>query len=306
MIHKIPLSKIILLYLLSTSPLLAVRPDLSHDAKYFVNPEYWTMNDPNALDDYITYQQWDVFSNVPNHPTETHAYIVKPLGLALPTLLPEYPGFFSSSGFYALGGDYAINADIYNHTTAPTNLGTHVIVQIACTKSRDGTIEDPNTPLGIFVNSIKCMTHDNQPINGGANIDALRVDDIASYINYEIYGGLLIIVQEVIAEFYLPNYRGDIRIHSDIKNHGAVLQVRVDTCLTPNAMPITPIPGPYDINDDNMVDLSDLALFINNFGHDACVGFEGCGGSDFNIDSNVDLIDFLLLSTKWLIGVHIQ
>lgn len=285
----------------------AVPPTLPNEATYFVGPNGW-----NAGDIYSTYQEWDVFSPSPNPPDETSFYLSNPSGLVSPSLLPESPGFFSSMGFYAFSGNYSFYADIYNYgglsgAGAPAGYGTHVIIQTLVTLNTDGYEGgDPNNPVGLFADSLRIVDFNDANLPGGSNVEAIRVDRICN-LNmasgghaWDVYG------EELIFEFFLPDYTGDFRIRADVVNHGNTKQMRIDTMLVTDAFEITPIPGPRDINDDNQVNLIDCARFSAQWLGVGCSGYEGCDGADFNLDGAVDVNDFVEFIEYWLEGVPIN
>lgn len=292
---------------LTTTALIAVPPTIENEAAYFVDPANW---DANSL--YTTYQEWDVFSPTPNPPNETGFYATNPAGLISPSLLPISPGFFSSSGFYAFSGNYSFKADIYNHGGTsgggvPAGYGTHVIFQVAASQNPDGTLQDPNIPIGIFHDTIRIVDLSDQPITGGSNAEALRIDRISNIVvptgNPIPDAGDEVFSEEIIAEFFLSNYVGDFRIIADAFIHCNTKQVQVDTLCAAGPVSLTPIPGPRDINDNNVVDFVDFSLLIGNWLNEGCEGYEGCNGSDFNLDGIVDLNDVHEFFYYWLEGV---
>lgn len=279
----------------------AVSPELDMEANYFVDPVFW-----QAGDMYTTYQEWDIFSPPPNAPNEDGFYNVNPSGLILPSLMPVSPGFFSSTGFYSFAGDYSFYANIYNHGgvsggDTPQGYGTHVVVQLDVTQNPDDTAGgDPNNPVGLFPESLCLMTLDDQEIEGGRNEQALRVDTVSRIIlpsgghAFDVYD------EELIYEFYLPDYTSDFRIRANVVNHGNVKQVQVDTVLVPNPFPVIPIPGARDINNDNAVDIADFAIFSAHWMESGDSSYESCGGSDFDLNGEVELYDLLEFTYFWL------
>lgn len=297
MIKQTGLSSLFVLALVSMA--MAVPPTLPNEASYFVEPVHWQTGDL-----YTTYQQWDIFSPTPNPPNETGFYQVNPAGLALPSAMPEAPGFFSTTGFYAFGGDYSFFLDIKNHggpsgAGAPDGHGTHVVFQALVTQV---PLSDPNDRVSLFVDSIRILDPNDDPIAGGSNAQTLRIDRIAN-INmaagghpFDVFG------EEIIAEFFLEDYSGDFRIRADVINHGNTKQLRVDTILTSQPYAEIPIPGPRDINDDDFVNYPDYALFVQNWMGTDCSGHEGCGGADFDLDGVVDWRDLMEFMNYWLEG----
>ena len=291
-----------LLFFLSTA-IFAVPPTLPNEASYFVDPNNW-----QAGDIYSTYQEWDVFSPPPNPPDEAGFYMANPAVLNSPSLLPESPGFFSTTGFYAFSNDYSFYIDIYNHggssgSGAPVGYGTHVIVQTMATTNPDGSEgDDSNNPVGLFPDSLRIVDFDDANIPGGGNDEALRVDRICSLKMASGGHAWDVYSEELIFEFFLPDYTGDFRIRADAVNHSNTKQVQVDTMLASEAFEITPIPGPRDIDDDNIVNFVDYAKFVSNWLGVDCAGYEGCGGADFDLNGTVDINDLIEFTGYWLEG----
>ena len=270
----------------------------AQDAVYFVDPNFWNVGDPNS-----TYQEWDVFtSTTGNNPDVGH--ITNPYGLTDPNLSVYPPGFVSgSANFYSFNGDYGISVDGYNHggssgAGAPAGYGTHVIVQTAATINGDPNV---GGPASVFSDSVQIVDFSDASIGGGSNTDALRVQEIWRGIVPSSWGDVT--QQEMIWEFFLPNYTGDFRVRLDNIVHCMFLQARIDSMIASEAYDITPAPGPYDVDGDGDVDFADFAFFAGHWREAGCgAASNWCAGADFDHDKSVGTEDLTDLAIRWLEG----
>jgi hypothetical protein len=192
--------------------------------QYFVQPAGWNVGDSDS-----TYQAWDTLTATTGN-LPTAGYITNPSIATNPTLNVSSPGFRTGSGnFYSFSGDYGIHADIPNHNVGGT-LGTHVIVQTAATT---------NNLVSVVAGSMKIVDTSGAALVGGSNgqalvsAAALAAGRVNSHMGSVGYG-----VQ--LWEFYLPNYSGDFRVRWTEVDASSFDQLRVDTFLSPNALPATP------------------------------------------------------------------
>ena len=269
---------------------------LAQDAFYFVDPNSWDIGDSDS-----TYQEWDVLVGTANNRPDL-GHVSNPASLPDPNLRVYPPGFVSSSAnFYSFNGDYSISVDIYNHggssgAGAPAGYGTHVIIQTAATVNRD-----PNDggPASVLVDSVEITDFNDAPVSGGSPAEALRVNEIWRGVVPSSWGDVT--QQELIWEFFLPDYTGDFRVRMDNIVHSMFKQIRIDSRLATKAYAITPAPGPYDLDSDGDVDFADLALFIDHWQQKDCtVENNWCGGADFDRDGSVDMDDLTALMTYFL------
>jgi hypothetical protein len=269
---------------------------VAQDALYFVVPNSWDIGDSDS-----TYQEWDVFVGTANNKPDL-GHVSNPASLPDPNLHVYPPGFVSSSAnFYSFNGDYNISVDIYNHggssgAGAPAAYGTHVIVQTAATVN-----DDPNAggPASVLVDSVEITDFNDAPIGGGSSGEALRVNEIWRGVVPSSWGDVS--QQELIWEFFLPDYTGDFRVRMDNIVHSMFKQIRIDNRLATSAYAITPAPGPHDLDDDGDVDYADLALFIDHWQQKDCTAENNwCVGTDFDRDGSVNMEDLAGFMTYFL------
>lgn len=197
---------------------------------HFVGPSGWSVGDAGS-----TYQEWDA-KTAGAGATPDVGYDVAGASLTGSTHSVKAPGFgpTSTSNYYAFGGDFGATADIYNHGGAG---GTHVIVQVGT--SLNGT-------TGVYADSLKLTDLSGVTLTGGANGDALQVDEIFFGTNIPSSFGP-VSYQELIYEFYLPGYTDDFRVDWDQVVHATIDTLRVDSKTTPQAYGITNVPEPASL-----------------------------------------------------------
>ncbi len=269
---------------------------LAQDAVYFVDPNSWDIGDPGS-----TYQEWDVLVGMMDNKPDL-GQVSNPASLPLPSLRVYPPGFVSSTAnFYSFSGNYGVSVDIYNHggssgAGAPAGYGTHVIVQTAATVNRD-----PNDggPASVLIDSVQITDFNDAPIVGGGSAEALRVNEIWRGLVPSSRGNVS--QQELIWEFFLPDYTGDFRVRMDNIVHSMFKQIRIDSRLAATAYAITPAPGPYDLDGDGDADYADLALFIDHWQQKDCTAENNwCDGADFGRNGSVDMEDLAAFTTHFL------
>ncbi len=276
---------IILIAVLSALCTSSVR---GQGAYYFLDPNGWFVGDFNS-----TYQEWDVLMESTDNKPD-FGYLTNPNGLPEPNLSVIAPGFVSSSAnFYSYEGDYAIEALIFNHggsygTGAPVGYGSHVIVQTAATINSDYDVS-------VYHNSLQIVGPNDETISGGSNSEVLQAKETWRGIVSSSWGQVT--QQELIWEFFLPNYTRDFRIKADVAIHSMFTQMRVDSIITQESYPLTPVLGPYDLNGDGIVNFQDYAVFSTDW-QDNC---DQCA-ADFNNDGWVDVLDLQDFLKHWLEG----
>jgi hypothetical protein len=219
---------------------------------HFVEPSGWTVNDPGS-----TYQEWDVKSasagNLPDH-----GYVVNPTGLTDPTHSVKTPGFKTgTNNFYTFSSHFGGIANISNHGGTG---GTHVFVQIGTSvNGNKSTYESygdgSHGPLveghgvGVFWDTLKIIDSNGTLIPGGNHLSALQIAEIY-YDNETNSSWSTVAYQELIFEFWLPNYTGDFQVNWDQCVHASIDTLRVDTMISDQAYPITQISPVSNIPDN--------------------------------------------------------
>ena len=130
------------------------------------------------------------------------------------------PGFASSSGgYYSFSDNYSVSANVFNHGGfsgggGPYGLsyGTRVLVQTAATVNED---TEKGGPASIFADSLQLVQHNGTFIASGDNASLLRLTDVSSEDLVPSPFGL-VNQQELIYEFWLPGYTGDIRVEFNL------------------------------------------------------------------------------------------
>ncbi|MCO6042905.1 hypothetical protein NG895_03195 [Aeoliella sp. ICT_H6.2] len=250
----------------------------------FEEPSGWSVGDAGS-----THQVWDYKTgsadNLPDR-----GYDVAGATLTEPTHSVLSPGFQSGTyNFYSFAGDYSAAADIYNHGGAAEGLGTHVMVQIGSSQNPD---EDslPGHGTGVYLESLQIVDLSDSPLTGGASDDALQVAEL-SYEDAVLTSFGEAQYQELVFEFWLPEYTGDFRINWNQKVHSTVDTLRVDTMIaeqtasggSPFFETVEYPPGDYD--QSGTVDIDDYTFWKSQFGTDNVA-------ADGNLDGVVDLADF--------------
>ncbi len=257
----------------------------------FVEPAGWSVGDEGS-----THQIWDQMYQ-PSGNTPDLAYVVNPAGIDVPTLNVNPPGFASGSGnFYSFGGNYSVFAELFNHTYGPS-YGTHVIVQTSATMNPD---EGSGGPASVFPDTIEIVRPNGDPIPGGGNANMLRSEVIWQRLAGSGFGEVTL--EEMIFEFYLPEYTGDYRVQWGEIVHSSFDSLRVDSMATETAFPITPLPPPVkgDYDGDLDVDLDDFMRFAECHSGPGVLSEDPfCLRFDFDSDEDSDLADFAAMTLVW-------
>ena len=215
---------LVALFVCLVAPVAAI----GSDAEHFEIPQHWSIS--NAL---TTYQEWDVLTMRSGN-TPDFGWSSNPAGLSQPTLSTASPAFVSgSANFYSFSGNYSIESVIFGHGGAggggtPAGYGTHVIVQTAASVYSDGG-------SSVFADSVRIVDVSGNAISGGANIEALRAEELWQGLRMSTMGEVT--QQELLWEFWLPGFTGDFKILADVSMHSMFMQMRVDTIAAPTAVP---------------------------------------------------------------------
>lgn len=208
----------------------------------FQEPAGWNVGDSNS-----TNQLWEAEPTsrflASNTPPDSSS--VNPNISSSPTLSVNVPGFVASSGgYYAFGGDFGIESDIYNHGGASgtgsygATYGTHVIVQTGATAN--AVIAQTNT--------MEVVQHSGLAITGGDNASLLQVDTLFTGVIELSFGPVS--YEELIFEFWLPGYTDDFSVQFVGNVHSSFQNMRVDSMIleaAPNGgspVPLTTAPVP--------------------------------------------------------------
>lgn len=203
-------------------------PSVGADATSFETPQYWSVGDA-----YSTYHGWDLLTAAAGN-TPDVGHVTTPSGLTASALSVVSPGFLAGSGnFYSFSGDYGVAATIFNHggssgSGAPVDYGTHVIIQTAATMNSD-------TNASVYADSLRLVTPLGGSILEGDNPSRLRFEELWVGDVTSAFG--TVTQQELVWEFFLPNYTGDFEILADVAIHSSFMEMRVDTMLAPQAIP---------------------------------------------------------------------
>jgi hypothetical protein len=226
----------------------------------FVNPIGWT----TGVTVGSTTQRWTADIDNPALTIQTN----KSKGPANPAMtdpvLAASVGVSGTGGYYSFGGNYSVNATIPNHGGTGTT-GTHVIIQTGATTT--GGIEGITPGFAPSTDPLDIPTYDpqgdwtggsvirssiqivdpvtNLPLTGGAAPLYVPVR-VSSNPNYPLFGGVF--YEEMIFEFFLPNYRGDFKVVFDETVHSAFRDIRIDSAIAPAAFassaPTAAVPEP--------------------------------------------------------------
>jgi hypothetical protein len=250
----------------------------------FQEPTDWTVGAPGstfnnweAAPDSINYLPAKEFSVSNTTPSLSSA---SPAISGISNLNVQSPGFKAGSGgYYSFSNSYIIFANIYNHggstgVGAPyaTGYGTRVIFQTAATT---------NTTLdfSIYQDSVEFLNLDNSPFPETRSPQLIGITEIFRQEGVETPFGPAE-QQELLFEYYLPEYSGDFRVRFRATMHSSFQEFRVDTLLVEEVT----IPGDFD--GDNDVDDIDLADWQASYGID--------GAADADEDGDSDGRDFLI------------
>lgn len=265
---------------------------LAQEDVAFVEPKFWDVGES-----FTTYQEWDVLSSVTGNRPDL-GYQTNPVLPNEPTLSALSPAIVTGAGaFYAFANDYAIEAKIFNHgAAAPAGAGTHVIIQTAATMNPDPAV---GGPASVYIDSLELRDPGTGlPLAGGANAEALSKAELWQGEVQSPFGAVQ--QQELIWEFFLPNYTGDFVIYADVIVHCQFRQLRVDTVNVAEAY--EPIPVTGDLNCDRLVDNEDIDAFVLALTNPTAyaAAFPSCyrNRADINGDmlvDNEDIDPFVLL-----------
>ena len=135
-------------------------------------------------------------------------------------------------------------------------LGTHVIVQVGTSL---------NGGVGVYTNTLEILDQSDAAISGGGNAKALQIAEIS--FKEDIFTSFgLADYQELIFEFWLPDYTQDFRIAWTNVVHSSFDTLRVDTIIAEelpgggSPFPFTTI-TPGDFNSDMVVDAADYTIW---------------------------------------------
>lgn len=257
------------------------------DAQFFAEPNGWSLGDPNS-----SYQEWDVLMQGTDNMPDVGS-LANPSRSFEPKLSVVAPGFVSSSAnFYSYSGEYSVDALVTSSLEVRTGYGTHVIVQTAANINSD-------IDTSVYIDSLEIVGPAGEPITGGGSGERLRAHEIWRGIVSSFWGQVT--QQEVIWEFYLPNYTGDFRVRADVAIHSRFSALRIDTMAAQQPFAVTSVLGPYELDGDGVINFHDYALFSA----DRQSGCSECA-ADFNNDGAVDDIDLRDFAKHWLEGNHIS
>lgn len=205
---------------------------------HFLEPCGWTVGDANS-----TFQEWDAnldFDNPENDfafftsgtPTsDTNANPTLSSDATMGVMNPGFPA--SSGGYYAFGGPYVVEADIFNHGgpsgtgSYADHFGTRVFVQTASTLSVGGVSVFPDEIVEEEIRGIEIVQLDGSLIAGGENQSKLQsvqlfLGPVATPIGIQDQ-------EELLFEFWLPGYTDDFRVKFDVQQHSSFQHLRVDS-----------------------------------------------------------------------------
>ncbi len=248
------------------------------DATSFVEPDNWSVGDA-----FSTYQEWDIYVSSVENPPDV-GYLADPPIVDPPTCSALPPGFLSSTNnFYAFGGDYTVEAAIFNHdANAPVGYGTMVRVQAAAT-------QNPDFEQGVVLDSVHLVQPDRAPITGGANDDICHTELLFSGIIGSPYGD--VVQDEWLFVFWLPDFVGDFKVVMDCYVHCSFVALRVDTLNA--ATSLCPLKG--DLDCDGAVGFGDINPFVLGLLDPVAyaASFPDCDimNGDINVDGEFDFAD---------------
>ena len=200
-------------------------------AHAFQDPTDWSLGGPGS-----TFQEWEASLATPYSTLET-----LPSGsngnptLTSPSVMDaESPGFVAGSGgYYALSGDYRVNANVFNHGGSSgsggpysSRFGTRIFVQTAATVNEDVS---EGGPASILSESLGIVTHEGVPLAGGDNSSLLQTTEL--FLGNVITSFGIVPQQELLFEFWLPGYTDDFRVQFDTIVHSSFLHLRVDSLI---------------------------------------------------------------------------
>jgi hypothetical protein len=113
-------------------------------------------------------------------------------------------------------------------------VGTHVIVQIGNTLNPDAE-SFPGQGTGVYLDSLQIVDSLGNPIAGGSNASALQIAPVSYGAGIDSPSGP-VNYQELIAEFWLPNFTGDFRVDWNQKVHATIDTLRVDSMIAAAAI----------------------------------------------------------------------
>lgn len=184
------------------------------DATSFQEPAAWSVGDVNS-----TYQEWDVLTSGTGNLPDVGRFP----NSSTSTLSVATPGFLTGAhNLYSYSGNYAWRADVDN--SDGIGAGTSVIVQTASTL---------NSGTGVLLDSLAIVQSNGSPIVGGDTASAVRSLTLFEGQIWSAAIGQYVTTQERLWEFLLPNYTGDFRVTGANMVHSSLMQLRVDSMLTP-------------------------------------------------------------------------
>lgn len=259
----------------------------------FQEPVGWSVGDSDS-----TFQEWEAsaapFST--SGDSAPSAINTNPSISNTPLMNAELPGFVAGSGgYYAYTGNYAINANVFNHggssgsgSPYSVNHGTRVFVQTAATINDDPQTGGPNS---IFIDSVELVQHDGSPIIGGDNDSLLQSTEVFQGIVPSSFGD--VIQQELVFEFWLPGYTDDFRVQFGEIIHSSFQHLRIDSIILEESFP----EESADFDNDGDVDGSDFLAWQTGFGIPDGTATPADG--DANLDLNVNSLDFDIWKSQY-------
>ncbi len=227
-------------------------------ANAFQDPTGWSLGDLGS-----TFQEWEASLANPYSTVETlsSSSNANPLLTSPAVMGAASPGFVAGSGgFYALGGDYQVSANIFNHgSTSGTggpyadSHGTRVFVQTTATVNEDAS---EGGPASVFADSLEIVTHDGTAISGGENDSLVQTSEL--FLGNVVTSFGIVPQQELRFEFWLPGYTDDFRVQFDTIVHSSFLHLRVDSLIVE-----ADVAGDFDA--DNDVDGADFLAWQHDF-----------------------------------------
>ncbi len=200
-------------------------------AHAFQYPGDWSLGDAGS-----TFQEWEATASTLYSATETlpSSSNASPSLASTAVMGVGMPGFVAGSGgYYALNGDYGVNADIFNHggssgTGGPysASFGTRIFVQTAATVNADAS---EGGPASVFVDQLAIVALDGSPIAGGDNSSLLQTTEL--FLGNVVTSFGIVSQQELLFEFWLPGYTDDFRVQSSSIVHSSFLHLRVDSLI---------------------------------------------------------------------------
>jgi hypothetical protein len=227
-----------------------------------VEPAGWAVGDLDS-----TFQEWvtgsTAFLTADTPPSGNSA---NPALSEPATMGVNLPGFVASSGgYYSFGGDYGVFADILNHGGSlgtggpyPANAGTRVLVQVAATMNTDANVS-------VNLDSVQVVSPNGSAIAGGCNSCSLQVEELALGPVETSFG--IVPQQELLFEFWLPDYTDDFRVEMEVSVHSSFQHLRIDSRIE------SPESIDPDFDQDGDVDGADILEWQR--GPDVYGGAEG-------------------------------